>query len=273
MNRVLCSTGALIGRPNGRNWRLLAEIAPRLECDGFEFMLYSSWYDELDELTREIPRMGLTFPTFHCEKGLGEYLTRGELDEAFRRFDVNCEVASALGARLMVLHLWNGVISDSAIENNYSALSELYARAGKCGLTLTVENVVCNVSDPQTHLDEIASRFPEARFTFDTKMAAFHGQLDAIFAPGREHFHRDGRIAHLHINDYGGGYKDWTKLRTLSPGEGNIDFAGFFARLGDYGYGGDFTVEATAFDESGRLGLERLNRAFAAVRELSAGLR
>ena len=39
MNRILCSTGALIGRPNGRDYTLLNECAKRLDCDGFEFMI------------------------------------------------------------------------------------------------------------------------------------------------------------------------------------------------------------------------------------------
>ena len=51
MNRILCSTGALIGRPNGRDYRLLEECVRRLECDGFEFMMYSTWYDQADALT------------------------------------------------------------------------------------------------------------------------------------------------------------------------------------------------------------------------------
>lgn len=42
MNQLLCSTGALIGRPNGRDYRLLGGLSKKLECDGFEFMMYST---------------------------------------------------------------------------------------------------------------------------------------------------------------------------------------------------------------------------------------
>ena len=44
MSKILCSTGALIGRPNNRDYTLIKEFAPRLECDGFEFMMFS--FDE-----------------------------------------------------------------------------------------------------------------------------------------------------------------------------------------------------------------------------------
>ena len=67
MNRILCSTGAIIGRPNGRNHRLLASFAPELHCDGFEFMIYDTWYDKLDEVVSDTAALGLSMPTVHCE--------------------------------------------------------------------------------------------------------------------------------------------------------------------------------------------------------------
>ena len=54
MKKVLCSTGALIGRPNNRDYRLIKEFAPGLECDGFEFMMYSTWYHQVEKLINEL---------------------------------------------------------------------------------------------------------------------------------------------------------------------------------------------------------------------------
>ena len=42
MSQILCSTGALIGKPNNRDYTLLKGLAGKLECDGFEFMMYES---------------------------------------------------------------------------------------------------------------------------------------------------------------------------------------------------------------------------------------
>ena len=42
MREILCSTGAIIGRPNGRNYRLLEDLAKQLQCDGFELMMYDT---------------------------------------------------------------------------------------------------------------------------------------------------------------------------------------------------------------------------------------
>lgn len=266
MNRILCSTGAIIGRPNGRNHRLLASFAPELHCDGFEFMIYDTWYDKLDEVVSDTAALGLSMPTVHCEKTVGERFTLGDFSEGYRLFEINCRAAERLGAGLIVLHLWNGIVSDSHFENNLSAVPEIIRIASAHGLIPTVENVVCNRGDPQKRLDELAER-TDIRFTFDTKMAAFHGQLMDIFAPEREFFWRDGRIAHIHANDYGGGYMDWQHLKVLHLGEGNVPLKEFFGKLEGRGYCGDFTVESTGFGADGKVDFDALNRDFNYLRQ------
>ena len=51
MNRILCSTGAIIGRPNGRDITLLNKRIKMLECDGYEFLMYDTWYEKAEEIT------------------------------------------------------------------------------------------------------------------------------------------------------------------------------------------------------------------------------
>lgn len=154
MNEILCSTGALLGRPNGRDYRQLDRMAERLTCDGFEFMIYGSWY-------------------------------------------------------------------------------------------------------------------PEIHFIYDTKMAQFHRQTLQIFEPEWDWILREGHIRHLHINDYDGGYMDWGNFHVLPIGQGDVDFAAFFAKLFSYGYEGDYTIEATAFDDvSGAVDFEMLNRCVGDLRKL-----
>ena len=59
MQQIICSTGALIGRPNGRDYRLLKGCAENLRCDCYEFMMYDSWYGQADELTRFLKDLNL----------------------------------------------------------------------------------------------------------------------------------------------------------------------------------------------------------------------
>ena len=270
MHQILCSTGALIGRPNGRDYRLLKQFQPQLDCDGFEFMLYSTWYDQIEELTAFLKTIHLHIPVVHCEKSLSEHISAGgeeELREAFRLFEMNCAVAEALGAEKMVFHLWNGIISDSNFENNLQAYPELREKAEKHGLTLLVENVVCNGTDPMDHWVELYQHYPEIRFVFDTKMADFHRQLELLYQPEYDWLWKEGHILHYHVNDYGGGYKDWSNLKVLPLGKGHIDFERFFHFVMQTGYTGDFTFEATGFDRTGTVDIRNLNDQFALARK------
>ena len=269
MSEILCSSGALIGRPNGRDYRLLGRYAPQLECDGFEFILYTTWYDQLEELTQYLLSLNLYIPVMHCEKTLAEHITRGgeeELQEARRLFRINCDLAAKLEAKKMVLHLWNGVISDSHFERNLAAFGELRATVEAYGLDLLVENVVCR-QDPMDHWKELAQTYPDIHFVFDTKMADFHGQLDLLYKDEYAWLWQDGHIRHYHVNDFGGSYMDWNNLKVLALGKGHIDFDRFFSFIKKTGYDDTFTFEASGFDATGTVHPDMLNEQFAKARE------
>ncbi len=269
MNRILCSTGALIGRPNGRNIELLRQCVEKLNCDGFEFMMYSTWHGEEERVVEFLNGLPASFPVMHCEKGVGEHISRnepGDSEEAIRLFRINCEIARDIGSKIIVLHLWNGLHSDRDIGHNLSLYPALRDIADRHGLCLAVENVVCNHEDPMTHLHRVLKADPGASFTFDTKMAQFHEQMDALYAPENDELFR--HIAHFHINDYRGGVRDWSSLRTLHPGDGQVDFDRLFGFLTEKGYRGDFTVEATSFGADGVIDFDALNRDFDGIRSL-----
>lgn len=269
MNRILCSTGALIGRPNGRNYRLLQSVVQKLHCDGLEFMMYDTWYDEADRVAAYLQELPVEIPVMHCEKRIGEKISQsGEtgLAEVLRLFAINCRVAGAIRAEKMVIHLWDGLTSDRNIQVNMDVYGRLSEIAAARGIDLLVENVVCNVQDPMRHWCELAGRYPEIHFVFDTKMAAFHGQTDFLYEEEYAWLWRDGHIRHYHVNDYAGGYMEWEKLRTLPPGTGNVDFEKFFDFINKIGYRGDFTVEATAFGLDGMIDTEMLNGCFDRIR-------
>lgn len=262
MQQVFCSTGALIGRPNGRDFRLLEKCRNELRCDGFEFMMYNTWYDQVQNILAFLKRIRLPVFVWHCEKQIGQDIALGEedsLEKARKRFLINCRMAADTGAEKMVMHLWDGVISDSRIENNIREFAWLRETAQAYGLDLMAENVVCNQKDPITHWQRLATEYPDIHFTFDTKMAAFHDQMGPICDPEQRWLWDEGHIRHLHINDYAGGYMDWANLRTLPIGKGKIDFDAFFEYLKQVSYQEAFTVEATAFDQTGGIHLDILN--------------
>ena len=270
MHEVFCSTGTMIGRPNGRDYHLLAEFCPQLECDGIELMIYRDWYKECEPFLSFIKSLKVRFPVLHCEKAMAEHITKGgreELEEAFRKFHINCRIAAEIGAEKMVVHLWNGPISDSKFENNLAAFGDLRRTAEQYGIDLLVENVVCR-QDPMTHWNELRAVYPDIHFVFDTKMADFHAQPDLLYEQEYDWLWQENHIRHYHVNDYGGGYMDWDNLRVLPVGKGHIDFEKFFAFVHKTGYKGDFTLEGTGFDGEGNLHLDVLNEQIDRVRQL-----
>lgn len=272
MKRILCSTGALIGKPNGRDYTLLKPLSEKLECDGFEFMMYRSWYDIADEITVFLRRQEIFTPVMHCEKHIGEEISMGGKDnrkEALRLFRINCEMAEKINAQKLVLHLWDGMTSDQNFQNNREIYGELLKISSNSGIDLLVENVVCNREDPMKHWCELVEDYPDIHFVFDTKMAAFHGQLELLYQEEYRWLWREGHIRHFHVNDYGGGYKEWSKLRTLPIGAGHIDFEQFFLFLKKIQYNGMFTVEATAFNQEGKVNTNMLNQCFQYIRNHS----
>lgn len=289
MNRILCSAGAFIGRGNNYDYTLLKEYDSKLDCDGYEVMMYSAWYPILDEVISAVKSYNLCIPVIHAQKSLGEtmcgmtsssfegvfqdsMMTAEEDEETFKegteRFLLNLKLAEGLGAQKMVLHLWNGIASDRNIEKNVERFGIWKALADKAGVDLLVENVICNKRDPLHNVSLVAKAYKDAGFVYDTKMAEFHDQTMKIFDEEYEWILREGRIRHLHVNDYGGGFMDWGHMQVLPIGAGHVDFETFFDKLGKYGYTGDFTIEATAVSRTGEVDFNMLNDCFSKLRVL-----
>lgn len=271
MTPIYVSSGAFIGRVNGRDPRPFLENAHTLGADGFEFMMYDSWYSQLDDVLALFEKKQLAFPVLHVEKNIGGIVGLGEdgwHDEAIWRFDANCRAAAKIGSKKLVYHLWNGVVSDSHIERNFGIYDELKAIAERYGLTLTVENVVCAASSPLALLSYLTTVDSKALFTFDTKMANFHRELSLVSDGFFDRLLKD-RIAHLHINDHKGAYHDFSSLRTRHIGCGEIDFDAFFFRMKKLGVHASMTLECTCMREDGTIDFEPMRESVSRVRALA----
>lgn len=261
-NKVLCSTGFIGYKTGNKDHVRIMDYAPLINCDGFEFMMFRSWYENMPLIAKDLRTSGLTFPVFHTEKSIGELISRNEDGDtalAIDNYRKNCFMAGEIGSEKLVLHLWGGIPSDSNIENNFAQLRILNDIAKSYNLLLTIENVVCNKQNPMTHLASIRESFPDIVFTFDTKMAAFHKELDLLYKPEWDWLWSENKINHLHINDYGGGYMDWENLNALPLGDGNIDFEEFFTFLKSKAYTGYLTLEASSLKPDGSVDFDKMN--------------
>ena len=263
MNKILCSTGALL--VYGGDYRLIEPLSEKLLYDGYEFMMDAPYYEELETLIHFLRGLRLYIPVVHCEKSIGEALSQTDasiLRAAYEKFEQNCSLAKSIGAEKMVLHLWDGRTSDAAFAHNLDHYAVLDQIAQNYHINLCVENVVCTTNNPMEHFCALRQRYPKIHFVFDTKMAAFHHQLELLYQKEYEWLWKNEHICHYHINDYSGGYMDWEHLQSLPVGSGVIDFDVFFSFIKKIGYHNTLTVEATAVRPDGTVDISMLNEQF-----------
>lgn len=266
---VYASTGAFVTRLNGRNYRLIPEIAPLLHADGLEFMMYDSWNDEVAAIRDFLAAARLHIPVMHLDKRIGEMfaefgpqgLTRAE--EMFTR---DLLTADRIGAEKLVLHLWSGPYSDlhfGAMLDGFARLADLAERSGHL---LTVENVTCRVTRTLPRLKALHDRYPSARFTFDTKMAQLHRENELLALPQWNWLFGEKTVAHLHINDTSTANAMSGRMPVMHFGAGEVDFSSFFSLLFSTGFSGSATVESTSCREDGSVDTALFNRSLDAVR-------
>lgn len=265
---LLCSTGALFRPGAGFEVERFEEYAGQLECDGLELMVSARWYDEFDRVREVLGKSKGLYRTIHIDKRIGEAISRnepGDIDQALERFELNCSLAQDLGIGLGVFHLWGGEPSDKHIDVNIALFPQLHQAAQAYGLTLLVENIVCNQQSALVHMRTLHKRHPDlARFTVDTRQAAFHEMLEETMRAG--FLWENGLVAHVHVSDYDGGYMQWERVgKALHPGEGHVDFETFFKGLKAHGYRGMIALESRGFDGDTFLAA-RLNESFRFLR-------
>lgn len=252
MNNVIyCSTGTMVGRANGWNYRLFTERGREIAADGFELMMVNAYYDEIGPLLSAIEKSGLFFGSIHAEKDIGIYLAGrqpGDTEQAMRLFRINCEVGRAIGAEKLVLHLWSGHVSDTRFCENLACLDRLYDIAREHSLRLLIENVPSVRSDAFSNLKRVADIRSDAGFVYDVRFGAFHSQNEEIIKSG---WLESGRIEHLHISDYVGPAGDFSSLRPiLHPGQGIIGLDRLLPRIFAV-YDSTVTLESPDIHEEG----------------------
>lgn len=258
-DRILCSTGTMVGRENDFNYRRAVDVIASLKEDGLlfggELMMLKHYYDKKAEVTECVKASAVPYPVIHCEKGVGtdishaaylasvrDYMGEDELyAAALKNFRLNCSFGEAVGAKMMVLHLWGGEDSDSHIEYNCDKLQSLSAIAMSHGLKLLIENVPSTTHDPHSNWIRACDEYPGCGFIFDTRFATLHDQVKKTLSDPLVRFN----LAHVHVSDFVGGYRNFSALRPiLHPGEGVVDFGLVFRLLREIGYRGTVTLES-----------------------------
>lgn len=259
-NLILFSTGVFVNDSNNDDHTLIAKIMPDLISPCFEILVSDYYaerqneYEEAAETVLEAKEKGAIFPVMHMNQKIGSLISRnerGDIDNALRIFEFNCKYAVKFDVTLLVLHLWGGLQSDRNIEININAFPKLKEISDKYNLTFTIENVVCNNYKPLDHLKRMWDLYHnDVKFTIDVRHAEFHKTL--IETCESAFLWENNLVRHLHISDYGGGYKDWPKFKANNTPitYGDVDFDYFFAFIKSIGYSGSITIENARISDS-----------------------
>lgn len=241
---VFLSTGTFTGRPNGRDPHLLSKYHEKLNCDGFELMLYEEFYPKKAEIIHEYTSLGINIPVVHFSKQIGDLLsTQGDLafSTALDKTLEDCDIALSLGATRGVFHPWGIPDSDTHIDMICDRIAELFEKTKNTGIELLPENCVCTHSSPHKNLEKLLKLVP-CKITVDTRAAHFHGEvyetLDA-FLPDT--------VGHFHLIDYIGAPLDWEARRNIcQPAESTfISFEHLLDKIKSSGFNGTLTLESS----------------------------
>ena len=265
--KILCSTGTIVGKANGFNYRLIPRYAKEIRADGFELMMLKAYYGNLPEIARELEESDIPVLAVHFEKDITALLGLGDEEDralGLHLFEENADMAKTLGASFSVFHLWDGRFDAEHLKKSIALLEVLYEICDKRSVELLVENVPCRVSPYETVL-KIAEKYPRSRFTFDTRHADFIGETAEFF----ESAIWQTRIAHIHVSDHCGTTAPgmWGVTRPIvHPGEGKIDFSALFASMPPYA-GDTVTLESPVMLPDGTHDLCKLNRTLSFLHE------
>ena len=264
--KILCSTGTLVGKANGFDYTLIARYVDVICADGFELMMLKAYYDHLADICKMLERVTLPVYTIHFEKDITALLGLGNGEdrrEGLRLFEMNADMAKAVGASAAVLHLWDGRFDAKNLEESINLLDTLFEICDKRSVELLVENIPCRIS-PYESVLKIAGKYPDARFTFDTRHADFIGETERFFQSAIW----KTRIAHVHVSDHMGSTAPgmWGVTRPIvHPGEGKINFDELFERMPMYN-GDTVTLESPVMLPDGTHDTEKLNRSLSYLR-------
>ena len=255
LNEIYLSTGAILGRRNGFDFRVLTEHYNAFHCDGFEFMMFRDSYDSyarIPEWLRACRSRGIRIAAFHADKHIGDLLSDPDelsLSAALALFEKNCEYAAAFGADRVIVHCWGVPDSDKNAPMLYERIGLMLEIAAQYSVEMLIEGIFCTQKSPLFHMKKLAVMYDTLGFTLDTRCAQFHRELYTML-DDKELW--PDRIRHVHIGDYSGGRCDWSKIYPMyQPGAGDINWLLVFDRLRANGYTGALTLEAPAVHAKG----------------------
>lgn len=240
-----CSTGVL-GVPDADRIENVLSLCNTLSgcVNAFELRWPGDSYKEIgaDALISRINAEPLIhFCAVHGSGKIGKGLGSPEpvqQQQALALIDETCRLARAIGAGLVVPHLWEPPHDAFFEECNLMQLPTALRIAKEHGVVLSVESVPCTQGKEQNPLKRLLSVVEVAErggleehlgITLDTEFLASSNLFEAVFEKEYRTLFR--YLKHVHVKDYTGqAFVDGKRIYA-HPGDGILDLPGWFARL------------------------------------------
>lgn len=267
---ILCSSGVFAHRdddggffvPDDADVDAVIAFGPQLPVDGIELLITRHMVGTLDGAAQRLDQGPVPIPVVHGPGGAGAALPD---EDAVSILSESTEFAAKIGAHSMVLHLWDPPESDTDMSGRLEAAAVAADVVGSHGIRLLIETVPCTHSSPLQNLARVVEHEPRVGIALDTESLAIHQEVEEALAA--DWLWSEGRVGHIHVKDYDGNAVGADGLRRyLMPGDGEIDFPGFFDGLERRGFAGSVALEAITHLPDGRPDLDKARRALDRIR-------
>jgi sugar phosphate isomerase/epimerase len=268
--RLVCSTGAFTRFPDRSDHRAILDFGPCFDVEGLELVVFPTW--DLDVVAVDLLSSGLRFPVVHADKTVGSGLgapTAAEREAGAARLAENVRLAETLGAKLVVVHLWDSPESDADLEPNLETLARCQQAASRAGVEFAVETLPSGHSTPLGNIRKVIDADGRLTVALDTEFLALHGEL--TIALGSDWLWEHGVIRHMHIKDFDGSLRDANgRRRYLHPGDGKIDFAAVVRTLKRRAFTGTVSLESSAVGPNGDVDVRRIKQSLSLLTFLAS---
>ncbi|HPR41707.1 MAG TPA: sugar phosphate isomerase/epimerase [Candidatus Methanofastidiosa archaeon] len=251
MPEVSVSSGCFITHDYGFVRRMF-ELA---NTDSFELIVYKSILNDLDSLLETFEGFEGIY-SLHAPKSAQIMLSSPLFQSnALRLLKGAADIASELGASLMVVHAWDGRYRQLPLDDIKVTIGSLVDYSADMGLGISIEALPSRFKYPGELVRELLSSCEDLTFTLDFEYAATYDMFDNLLEIS-------DRISNVHLRDYNGEWVVDGRRSYLRPGLGNLDFEDIISKLKGRGYSSVYTLEAP-YDE-----IDDLNMAIRRFRSL-----